>query len=450
MTKTVITYGTFDLLHQGHLNLLKRAKALGDHLIVGVTSESYDKERGKLNVHDSLVERIEAVKNTGYADEIIVEEYEGQKIHDIQKYDVDIFAIGSDWKGHFDYLNEYCEVIYLSRTRGVSSTKLRDAKHSIIRLGIIGTGRIANRFVPEAHLVSGIELRGVYNPRIESASRFAEHHELDFATDDLEGFYSKIDAVYIASPHGTHFDYIMKSLSAQKHVLCEKPFVLSVNQVKETFEKAHECGLSLLHGIKTAFCPSFERMVLLSKSGRIGTILDVDASFSKLVDSNMREMQPNAEGGSILELASYPLLAISKLLGIDSKRTEYFPIYNSDGVDIFTRGIIEYATCLGSYEVGLGAKTEGDLIISGTQGYIYVPSPWWKTDYFEMRFEDQNKTRKFFYPFEGDGLRYEITEFVRMIHDGAVESPKLSESETSFIISVIEGFLANKTARKLI
>ena len=107
--KKVITYGTFDLFHIGHLNLLKRAKELGDYLIVGVTSESYDRSRGKLNVRQSLAERMDNVKRTELADEIIVEEYKGQKIEDIQKYNVDIFVIGSDWKGKFDYLKKYCE-----------------------------------------------------------------------------------------------------------------------------------------------------------------------------------------------------------------------------------------------------------------------------------------------------------------------------------------------------
>ena len=95
--KKVITYGTYDLLHQGHVNLLRRAKELGDYLIVGVTADGFDWARGKINVQQSLMERIEAVKATGYADQIIVEEYEGQKIDDIKRYGVDIFAIGSDF-----------------------------------------------------------------------------------------------------------------------------------------------------------------------------------------------------------------------------------------------------------------------------------------------------------------------------------------------------------------
>ena len=95
----VITYGTFDLFHEGHYRLLQRAKALGDYLIVGVTTEVYDKARGKLNVVDSLMTRIENVKKTGFADEVIIEEELGQKVNDIKKFHIDIFTVGSDWGG---------------------------------------------------------------------------------------------------------------------------------------------------------------------------------------------------------------------------------------------------------------------------------------------------------------------------------------------------------------
>lgn len=163
--KKVITYGTYDLLHQGHVNLLRRAKALGDYLIVGVTSDSFDKERGKLNVRNNVLERVEAVKATGLADQIVIEDYVGQKIDDIQKYGVGIFAIGSDWEGHFDYLNEFCQVVYLPRTEGISSTMLRAESQRIIKLGIVGTGRIAKRFVTEAPCVNGVDVVSVFNPQ---------------------------------------------------------------------------------------------------------------------------------------------------------------------------------------------------------------------------------------------------------------------------------------------
>ena len=277
----VITYGTFDLFHEGHYRLLKRAKALGDYLIVGVTTEAYDKTRGKLNVVDSLMTRIENVKKTGFADEVIIEEAAGQKFNDVKKFHIDIFTVGSDWIGKFDYLSDYCKVVYLERTKNISSTMLREKNSHIQRIGIIGTGRIAERFIPESKLVSGVSIQGVYNPHKESAARFAERWEIN-AYEDLEEFYDAIDIVYIASPHETHYRYIKSAMEHGKHVLCEKPMVLERKQAEELFQYAKSRGLILLEGIKTAYCPGFAKLLGIACSGTIGNIRNVEACFTKL------------------------------------------------------------------------------------------------------------------------------------------------------------------------
>jgi len=199
--RKVITYGSFDLFHQGHYNLLKRAKALGDYLIVGVTTEQYDKYRGKLNVCDSLSERMESVRKTGFANEIIVEDHVGQKVEDILKYKVDVLTVGSDWVGEFDHLRKYCEVVYLERTKDISSTMLRTNNLNLVRLGVVGSGRIAARFIPEIKYVSGIVPVGVFNPHLDSARGFAEKFSLEFFENDWDAFLSKVDAVYVATPH---------------------------------------------------------------------------------------------------------------------------------------------------------------------------------------------------------------------------------------------------------
>ena len=152
----VITYGTYDLLHYGHIRLLERAKALGDYLIVGVTADSFDLTRGKINVQQTLMERVEAVKATNIADEVIVEEYEGQKIDDIRRLGVDIFTVGSDWVGHFDYLKEFCKVVYLDRTEGISSSEIRAEKREL-RIGLVGESSVLNKFIVESHFAKNIE-----------------------------------------------------------------------------------------------------------------------------------------------------------------------------------------------------------------------------------------------------------------------------------------------------
>ena len=219
--KKVITYGTYDLLHQGHINLLRRAKELGDYLIVGVTNDSFDRDRGKLNVRNNVLERVEAVKATGFADKIIIEDYVGQKIDDIQKYDVDIFAIGSDWEGKFDYLNEFCKVVYLPRTQGISSTMLRAESQEAVKVGIIGCGRVAKRFPSEADVVSGVSVCAAYDIDKDAVVSMSKDNKDVWAYADLDTFFNAVDAVYIATPHLTHYEYIKKALEQKKHVLCE-------------------------------------------------------------------------------------------------------------------------------------------------------------------------------------------------------------------------------------
>lgn len=448
--KKVITYGSFDLFHDGHKRLLERAKKLGDFLIVGVTTENYDESRGKLNVQQSLMKRIENVKNSGLADEIIIEEYEGQKIDDILKYNIDIFAVGSDWMGKFDYLKEYCKVIYLERTKGISSTQLREEENGILKIGVIGYGRIAKRFVLESKYVSGINIEGVYGLNPESLKNFVSEYELNFYETDLECFLSRVDSVYIASPHLTHYDYIMAALKRGKHVLCEKPMVLSSEEAKEVYQIAKDNKLVLLEAIKTAYAPGFIRLISIAKSGLIGKIKNIDATFTKLVEGDIRELKAKTAGGSVTELSTYPLLAIIKLLGQDINEMEFISFMDENrNVDLFTKINLRYSSAIASAKVGLGVKSEGDLVISGTKGYIYVPSPWWKTEYFEIRFEDFSKNKKQYYKFEGDGLRYELAEFVSMINRKDYQTYKFTPEESILINSIIEEYLKSEDIKTI-
>lgn len=449
MTK-VITYGTYDLLHQGHLNLLRRAKELGDYLIVGVTSDRYDKGRGKLNVRNNVLERVEAVKATGYADEVIIEDYVGQKIDDIQKYNVDIFAIGSDWENKFDYLEEYCKVVYLPRTQGISSTQLRAESTIDVNVGIIGCGRVANRFPSEASVVNGIVVRTAFDTDSKRNTEFSSRHNLSVSSHNLDDLYSSVNAVYIATPHLSHYTLIKQSLERGKHVLCETPMVLNANEAKELFALAESKGLILMEANKTAHCPAFNHLMVMIKSGVIGDVVDVEASLSKLWDDYMtlREFDPAQAGGSMYELGSYPMLPIFKLLG-----TEYtnLNIYSrmKDGVDMYTKGVFRYPHAVCSFKVGLGVKTEGNLVISGTKGYAYVPAPWWKTDYFELRYEDQNRNKKFFYQWDGAGLRYEIQEFISCILNRRFSTARLRRKESIAMAGVMQQLTERKNFMEL-
>ena len=443
--KKIITYGTYDLLHQGHINLLRRAKELGDYLIVGVTSDSFDRGRGKLNVRNNVLERVEAVKATGYADEIIIEDYVGQKIDDIQKYNVDIFAIGSDWEGKFDYLNEFTKVVYLPRTEGISSTMLRAETTSDVRVGIIGCGRVAKRFPSEANVVSGVKVVATYDINQVEAEYLASKIDGAKVYNSVKELYEAVDAVYIASPHLSHYQHIKDAINAQKHVLCETPMVLNGEEAKELFALAEAKDVILMEANKTAHCPAFNHLIVMIKSGVIGEVVDIDASLSKLWNEHktLREFDSEQAGGSLYELGSYPLLPIIKLLGCQYENLNLYSRMK-DGVDMYTKGVLKYPHTVCSFKVGLGVKTEGSLVISGTKGYAYVPAPWWKTDYFELRYEDQNKNQKFFYKWDGAGLRYEIQEFISCILNKRFSTSRLRRRESICMAEIMEQFTNRK------
>lgn len=438
MTK-VITYGTYDLLHHGHIRLLERAKALGDYLIVGVTADGFDKARGKINVQQSLMDRIEAIRKTGLADQIIVEEYEGQKIDDIRKYNVDIFTVGSDWIGKFDYLNEFCKVVYLDRTQGISSTYLRSSKNEL-RIGIIGETVLVNKFLTECGYVNGIAVTGILSITQGLLSEKAK--SLSKTIKSFDQLCSNCDAVYIASLPEHHFEQCRKALEAGLHVLCESPICQSKKEFDYLIDLAHQKDLVLMDGIKTAYSLAFSRLMLLVKGGIIGDVLSVDTTCTSLRDiGDGCSAIPDCIWNSINYWGPTAMLPIFDVFGSDYKHLQLSSKSSERDVkfDLFTKGSFIFKNGVASFKVGQGVKSEGEMVISGTKGYIYVPAPWWKTDYFEVRYENPINNKRYFYQLEGEGIRYEIRSFLMQI-DGDKSACQISPIISKGIIAVMEQF----------
>ena len=412
----VITYGTYDLLHYGHIRLLKRAKALGDYLIVGVTSDTFDRERGKINVQQTLMERVEAVQATGLADEIIVEEYEGQKIDDIKRLGVDIFTVGSDWKGKFDYLNDYCRVVYLERTDGVSSSEIRSEQQPVT-LGFVGESPIINKIERESKYVNGLVAGKVFtlNDRFLSDSLKDKARQ----TSSFDELLDASDALYIISAPELHYSQIKQALERGKHVLCESPVTLRPEEWRELKALAAEKKVVLLDAVKTAYSMAYNRLLLLAKSGIIGDIVSVDTSCTSLLEFDPTQdiNQEQLEWNSVCAWGPTAMLPIFQLLGTDyvSKRIVTRFVDEERSYDAFTSIMFIYPHAVASLKVGQGVKSEGEMVVSGTKGYIYVPAPWWKTDYFEVRYEDPHNNKRYFYQLDGEGLRYELLSFLKTI-----------------------------------
>lgn len=437
----VITYGTYDLLHYGHVRLLERAKALGDYLVVGITSDGFDKTRGKINVQQPLMERIEAVRALGIADEIIVEEYEGQKIDDIKRHNIDIFTVGSDWVGVFDYLNEYCKVVYLERTAGISSSEIR-AEERQISIGIVGNSRnVIEKFVRESVAVNGLEVKALCTDMEETVS--VDLKDKLWITTSYDALLEQVDAVYLLSHPTEHYEQIKNALLRGKHVLCESPVAIDKEQCRELFGIAREKQCILMESLKTAYSLAFDRLKLLVKTGEIGEVVSVDATCTSLRDMPVDDEERIKKWGSLYSWGPYALLAVFSILGVDYKQQIIQTRLQTKKYDSFTKIDYIYDKAVASIKVANGVKSEGELVVSGTKGYIYVPAPWWKTDYYEVRYENSQNNKRYFYQLEGEGIRYMLVSFLRSIKSGKLET-YVSPDITYAISSVMEDYNARK------
>ncbi len=425
------------MFHQGHLRLLERAKELGDYLIVGVTDENYDRSRGKLNVIENTQTRVAAIEALDFVDKVIIEKHKRQKAEDMVKYGVDIFAIGDDWVGTFDYLNEYTHVEYLPRTKGISSTSLRKENFDKIQLGIVGLGRDTRAFIDEAEHVPNLKINRIYSPDLPALKAFTQQsRRIKYGHDNYEDFLdTDIVAVYIDTALEQHYPLIKQALLAGKHVLCESPLALHKSELIELLSIAKREKVLLLSALKTAFLPAFNQLLTELKKGIIGDIKEVRATRTSLYKEKDYPDTFMAQGATNI-LSSYPSLLVNKILG-ESKDITFFD-QGLEGYDVSNLIISKHkGGAIGISNVATGIKSEGDAVISGTKGYVYIPSPWWLTRKFHLRFEDENKSQTFSYEFEGCGLRYMIAEFASLIQRGLRKSSMLKPQDMISINRVL-------------
>ena len=426
--KRVITYGTFDLFHKGHYNIIKRAKALGDYLIVGVTSESFDIERGKLNVRDSLIKRIENVRRTGLADEIIIEEYQGQKVSDIIKYDIDVLVVGSDWRGKFDYLKNYCDVVYLERTKNISSTKLR-SEGVIFNMGIVTDDIKDNDVVQESKYVSGIHVERVFSENPETAQEFCDKFELGSCWSDYDQFLSDVDIVYIKTSLSKRAEYIERALKQGKYVISDSPLTLSSEKLRYLFEVARENNVVLIERMTLVYLRAFNQLVWLVHSNLVGDLVSVKCAIS----------QDDFEGGRTFnETVCTAICAVLKLLGRKCRDINTNAVRDQEGKFVYDMITMKYANALATIEIGTTVDIENELVIIGSNGRVAIPNDWWNTGYFEANISGKEFLKRYSFNFEGNGFRYLLQELMIMIRDKRTECTRLFYDESLKIIEILE------------
>lgn len=319
-----------------------------------------------------------------------------------------------------------------------------------MRLGIIGTGRIADRFVKTVlSQRNDVVISSIYNPHLSSAQKFALLHGIGEYTDNIERFKANVDSVYVAAPHATHYAYAKDMLRSHKHVLCEKPMALKKAEAQELFAVAAQENVVLMEAVKTAYCPGFTALMDKVMHGVIGEVKDVECCFTRLTDAHLREFQDVEFGGSFMEFGSYVMMPVIKILGRDYKQISFHSIKADTGVDAYTRVFLEYDGKMGTGKTGIAVKSEGQLLISGTEGYILAPSPWWMTKEFEVRYEDPSRIEKYHYMYEGSGLQYEFAVFKERVDGCVSEKPDnlycgISDEESIALAGVFEKFFNEK------
>lgn len=305
-----------------------------------------------------------------------------------------------------------------------------------LRIGVIGTGSIARRFAQEMSYVEKVFLAAAYNPDIDELKKFCDEFGIASESQTLEDMFREVDAIYIASPCYSHYEYALKALEADKHVLCETPLTLAHKEALELYSIAEKRGLILMPALKTAYSQSFVNVINEALSGVIGEIVDISATVTTLLPQSMTVGFNNER---LQDNTYYGLLAVFKLLGTDYKKVSTFT-RTDDAKDLYIDATLEYEDAVAHVRAGTGVKSESSLVISGSKGYIYVPAPWWKPDYFEIRYENPYDNKKLYFPFESSGLRYEIKAFLDSIGMKSIK-PAITKQETLRIIQLVNKYL---------
>ena len=427
--KKVITYGTFDMFHEGHYNILKRAREYGDYLIVGVTGEAYDIGRGKLSVKDSLATRMDSVRATGLVDEIIVEEYLGQKISDIIKYGVDVFVIGDDWKGKFDLISEYCELVYLPRTEGVSSTQIREETFAKHRIGIIADRCDDNTLSSECRRVSGFRVAGVYSETKGLAQEFCDKYDLPSVYEDLQSMFEENDIIYVRTDLRDRYRFIKEALLAGRHVIGDYPFTTDTAEAEELHDIAEEKNVILMQNLKAQHTQVFIQLLWMVKAGLIGDVIRVECSASKN-DRNIRHL--------FYELTSSALTTVFNIMGTEHGEISKRLIREGDSIE-FMSMTMSYPGSEILINIGNKIRVDNKIEIVGTKGTIRLGDNWWRADSFELLPVGEDAGKLYHVNYEGNGFKFIIKDMALMLNEGRREYRLMDRHLDIATTQILEG-----------
>ncbi len=337
--------------------------------------------------------------------------------------------------------------------------------------GIIGTGAIAYDVAYAIQSIKDNQIIGVSSRKLENANQFANNLNIPNKYDDIQSLIQnpEIDIVYIATPNALHYQNIVACFEKGKHVLCEKPLVLSVDEAKEVSRISKEKGLFLMEAMWTRFIPSIEHMIDLVMKGEIGEIRMIQGSFGAILQKD-RCFDKSLGGGAIWDLGVYLVSLTHALLG-DPMKIDTNLVKGNGDVDTNASIVLSYSSgAIATLNCSYEAQLENTFVIQGTKGMIKIDSPFYRSSILEISMfgpiEEKPHQRKNPYqlfgplknaqslkervfhtlgknskkmviPFHGNGYHYQIQEVIKCINNNKIESIKMPMSHSISVIDII-------------
>ncbi len=301
----------------------------------------------------------------------------------------------------------------------------------MLNYGVIGAGRIARQFCAAVNGING-KLYAIASRNMERALSYQKEFRFEKAYDSYEALLSdpKVDIVYVATPHGLHYEQMMQILDYKKHILCEKPLTLNEKQAKAVFQKAKEKKLFVMEALWTRFLPTIIEVKQLVDDGIIGDITEIHNSFGFAFEygEKARLYDPKMGAGALLDVGVYPVSFSHLFLGPPTS-FETTATMDPNGFDLSEEMTFHYSGAVAHLASSIIKDLDSTAIIKGTKGYIKIPT-FWKAEKAFIYDLNHHLIKEISYPFIANGFEYEIMETYRVVEAGLLESKIMSHEVT--------------------
>lgn len=305
--------------------------------------------------------------------------------------------------------------------------------------GIIGLGNIARKFADTLNKLN-LKLLGVASRDLDKAQKFANEYNSKLAYGDYEEMLKNedIDVIYIATPHGLHYDHLKLCLKYKKHIICEKAFTLNSTQAEEIFKLAKKNNCLVMEAMWTRFLPALEKIKEIIESKKYGNVKTIEAEFCFYGNQNedYRLKNNSLGGGALLDVGIYPVNLAHYILGNPKKINAKGEIYKTN-IDLSNEIIFEYENAV--------AKLKSSFIENGQRfSTIYLDKAiikmdaFWKCEHFEIEELETNNILIFDFPFDINGFEYQTKSFIFTLEQGLIENPIMSPSKTIEVLRILD------------